>query len=394
MNNVSIEDKLKDEILSIMGYCTNCKACFLSCPRFEITSGEVTQGASGIARSLYYAVKWNEDSKDVLNELRNIIYTCTTCGSCQVTCKSVSTGTRVLDAIEKGRELLIEKQIGPMPMQKKVLDSLHKHGNPHMVTARKRKEAVSGLKLQNYSAQSEYLLFLGCSTTTDPDMHNTALALTKILERANISYGILEDEICCGEPSLKMGETGLFEELSGKNLDAFKKNGVKKIVTFSPHCFDILIKRYPSEQMQGIQVQHYTQLLSDLVENGKLIFPTGIKKRVVYHDPCYLSKQNNVCAQPRNVLKSITGIDLVEFNANGVNSLCCGGGGGRMWADFDNEVNRLANIRVQEATEKQADVLVTACPWCFTNMRDGAKVMKVENKLEVLSLLELCAQAL
>lgn len=394
MNSMDIQTDLKEKITGILSYCINCRFCLPSCPRFEITSGEVSQGASGITRSLYYAVKWDDDDPQTLQELRDILYGCTTCKSCEIACKSLSTGTKLLDAITLGRELLIEKQIGPMPEQKKVLESLYKNGNPYMVTARKRKEAVKGLNLREYTQDTEILLYLGCSTAIDTDVQNTVLALAKILDHAKVSYGIIADEGCCGEPSLKLGETGLFEVLCEKNIDLFKKNGVQSIVTLSPHCFDTFLKQYPEADMQGIKVQHYTQLLFDLVEQKKLSFPKKVAKKVVYHDPCYLSKYNDICEEPRQVIQSIEGIDLVEFLDNRENSLCCGGGGGRMWADFDSESNRLANIRVEEAVVNGVEVLVTACPWCFINMNDGVKVLNAADKVEVLSLAELCAQAL
>ncbi|MEA4857593.1 MAG: (Fe-S)-binding protein [Solidesulfovibrio sp.] len=386
--------QLKGEIIDILKYCINCRFCLPSCPRFQITSKEVSQGASGITRSLFYAAKWDEQDKDVLNELRDIVYKCTTCGSCEVACKTLSTGTKLVDAIEKGRELLIDMQIGPMPQQKKVLESLYNNGNPYMVTAKKRKEIVKGLNLKSYAEPAEFLLYLGCSSAIEEDVQKTAVALGKILDKANVAYGVLEDESCCGEPALKMGESALFEEMYTRNLDLFQRHGVKSIVTLSPHCYDTFLKKYPQDQMHSVKVQHYTAMLADLVKAKRLDFGGKLEKKVIYHDPCYLSKSNNITNEPRQVLSSVPGVALLEFGDNRVNSLCCGGGGGRMWADFDSEVNRLANIRVGEALDKKADVLVTACPWCFINMRDGAKVANAEGSLEVLSLAEFCAQAL
>jgi len=394
MSSTNVQNKLKEEILDILKFCINCRFCLPSCPRFEVNTGAVSEGASGITRSLYYAVKWDEDDKAVLTQLRDIVYGCTTCRSCEIACKSLSTGTKLLDAIEKGRELLIEMQIGPMPEQKKVLESLMNHGNPYMVTAKKRKAAVQELGLKAYAAKSDVLLYLGCSSSIDEEARKTAVAFAKLLDAAGVAYGVIADESCCGEPSLKMGETGLFEVLSEKNLDMFKQHGVKKVVTMSPHCYDTFTTKYPQDKMQGIAVQHYTQVLAELVDQKKLVFKGGAARRVVYHDPCYLSKYSKTIAEPRAALKAIPGLELVEFRDNGVNSLCCGGGGGRMWTDFESEKGRLANIRVKEAVDKGAAVLVTACPWCFINMTDGAKVLNAEGQLKILSLAEVCAEAL
>ena len=138
MEEEVIKEELRKDILDILGYCINCRFCLPSCPRFEITSGEICQGASGITRSLYYAVKWRLTDKAILNELRDIVYSCMTCKNCEIACKNLSTGTRLLDAIEKGRQLLLEEMIGPMPEQKRALESLINYGNPYGMPSSKR----------------------------------------------------------------------------------------------------------------------------------------------------------------------------------------------------------------------------------------------------------------
>jgi len=394
MQEEEIEGKLKQDILDILDYCINCRFCLPSCPLFDITTGDISQGASGMTRALYYAVKWGETDKEILNELRNILYSCMTCRNCEVACKDLSTGTRLAEAIEKGRELLIEEMIGPMPQQKRALESLYLYGNPYEVPSSKRKAWLMGLNVPSFSREAEVLFFIGCTAPNDLDAQNMAMALVQLLKEAQIRCGILEDEICCGCPSLKMGERGLFEEICEKNLNQFTSLGVKRIVTFSPHCFDTFLNRYPQEEMQGIKVQHYSQFLADLIEQKQLVFKTRVEKKVTYQDPCYLGRYNDVYDEPRRVLDSIPGLELVEFSRARADSLCCGGGGGRMWADFDAEVDRLANIRVKEALQAGAEIMVTACPWCLINMVDGVKSLNVEDSMKIKGLPELCVEAL
>jgi len=190
-----------------------------------------------------------------------------------------------------------------------------------------------------------------------------------------------------------MGEVLLFEDLCEKNLRQFKSLGSKHIVTLSPHCFDTLLNRYPQEAMEEIKVQHYSQFLADLIDQKRLVFSSRIEKKVTYQDPCYLGRHNDVYDAPRKVLSSIPGIELVEFPRARADSLCCGGGGGRMWTDFESEVERIANLRVKEALEVGTEVIVTTCPWCLTNMIDGVKSVNVEDKLKVKDLAELCVEA-
>jgi len=394
MQEQETKEQLKKDILDILGYCINCRFCLPSCPRFDITTGEISQGASGITRALYYAIKWNLRDKETLSELKNILYSCMTCKNCEIACKNLSTGTKLLDAIEKGRELLIEEMIGPMPEQKKVLESLYNYGNPYGIPPLKRKTWLMGLNVPSFLKEVEVLFYLGCTAPNDLNVQKTATGLVQLLEKAQIRFGILEDEICCGYPSLKMGERGLFEEICEKNVKQFKSLGVKRIVTLSPHCFDTFLNRYPQEAIQEIKVQHYTQFLANLIEEKRIVFQKRIEKKVMFQDSCYLGKYNNIYDEPRGVLKSIPGLELVEFRKSKADSLCCGGGGGRMWADFDTETDRLAHIRVKEAHENGAEMIVTACPWCLINMIDGVKLANVEDSMKIRDLAELCVEAL
>lgn len=396
MEEQEIKEKLRKDILDVLSYCINCQFCLPSCPRFDITTGDISQGASGLTRALYYTVKWGETDREILNELRDILYSCMTCKSCEIACKNLSTATKLVDAIEKGRQLLIEEMIGPMPDQKRALESLEKYGNPYGMLPAERRDWMKGLNVPNFSKEVgvEVLFYVGCTAPHDAAVQNMAKAFVKLLEKTQVRFGIIEDEACCGNPSLKMGEVLLFEDLCEKNLNQFKSLGVKHIVTLSPHCFDTLVNKYPQEAMQGTKVQHCSQLLADLIEAKRLVFKSRIEKKVTYQDPCYLGRHNDVYDAPRKVLNSIPGIELIEFPRARVDSVCCGGGGGRMWTDFESEVERIANIRVKEAIEVGVELIVTACPWCLINMTDGVKSVNVEDKLKVKDLAELCVEAL
>jgi Fe-S oxidoreductase len=389
-----VREKLKTDILDILSYCINCRFCLPSCPRFDITTGDVSQGASGLTRALYYTVKWGLNDKETLNELRDILYSCMTCKNCEIACKNLATGTKLVDAVEKGRQLLIEDMVGPMPDQKRALESLERYQNPYGMPPSERKEWIRGLNAPAFSKESEVLFYVGCTAPHDADAGKMAKALVKLLEKAQVKFGIIEDETCCGNPSVKMGEVLLFEDICEKNLNQFKSLGVKHIVTVSPHCFDTFSNRYPEGSMEGIKIQHYTQFLADLIDQKKLTFSKKIEKKVTYQDPCYLGRHNEVYDAPRKVLHSIPGIKLIEFPRARADSVCCGGGGGRMWTDFESEVERIANLRVKEALDIGVEMIVTACPWCYINMVDGVKSVNVEDKLAVKDLAELCVEAL
>jgi len=299
MEEQQVTEQLRKDILDILGYCINCRFCLPSCPRFDITTGDVSQGASGITRALYYTVKWGERDRETLNELRDILYSCMTCKNCEIACKNLGTATKLLDAIEKGRQLLIEEMIGPMPRQKGALEYLQRYGTPYGVPPSERKDWVKGLKIPNFSQETgaEVLFYIGCTALHDTAVQNMAESFVKLLEKARVRFGVLEDEVCCGNPALKMGEAGLFEDLCEKNLNQFRSLGVKHIVTLSPHCFDTFLNRYPKEAMDGIKIQHYSQFLTNLIEQGQLVFKSSIKRKVTYQDPCYLGRHNDTHRQ-------------------------------------------------------------------------------------------------
>jgi Fe-S oxidoreductase len=161
--------------------------------------------------------------------------------------------------------------------------------------------------------------------------------------------------------------------------------------TTSPHCFNAFKNEYPKN---GWQVQHYTQVLAGLIESGALKFSGRVERRVTYHDPCYLGKHNGVFDEPRAVLQGIPGVKLVEMDRSREKSLCCEGGGGRMWLEGTNPGTRLAQLRVKEALETGAEILATACPFCLLTLDEAVKHVQAEDRLKVLDIAEIAALAL
>jgi Fe-S oxidoreductase len=188
-----------------------------------------------------------------------------------------------------------------------------------------------------------------------------------------------------------LGEAGLFEMMVEENQEMFKSLGVGKMFTVSPHCFNAFKNDYPDT---GIQVQHYTQVLAGKVMNREIQFSKPFDKTITYHDPCYLGKHNGVFDEPRQILKSIPGVNLVEMDRSRERSLCCEGGGGRMWLEGTNPGTRLAQSRVKEALDTGAEVLATACPFCLLTLEEAVKHINAEDKIRVMDIAEIAIQAL
>jgi Fe-S oxidoreductase len=323
------------------------------------------------------------------------LWDCTTCKTCTIRCPR---GLKPMDLIIGMRGTLVEE--GHIP--KTIIDAMenaYKHGNPWGTPKNKRTEWTKSLpedlKVKDFSQgdRAELLYFVGCTASSDPRIQEIAKSLVFILNRAEIDFGILgNEETCCGNEIRRMGETGLFEELMNANIQRFETYKIEHIVTACPHGFNALKNEYPQGKFD---VLHTTQLLAKRLEEGKLSLTKEIKKVVTYHDPCFLGKQNNVFDEPRMLLTAIPGLTFKELDRSRERSLCCEGGGGRMWAESSSEMGqRLAEIRVQDAVELGAEILATACSLCVLTLEDAVKTSGNEEKIKVMDVMELLAEAM
>jgi len=316
------------------------------------------------------------------------LWDCTTCGTCFTRCpKEVNPMETVIalrsEFVEKGR---VHQNV------KTALESTYRHGNPLTLPREDRGAWAKDLSVKLMSDGAEYLYYVGCSPSYDPKAQKTSRALVRILQRAGVDFGILgKEENCCASEVRRLGELGLFEMMAEDNQETLKRLGVGKMFTTSPHCFNTFSNDYPKN---GVEVQHYTQVLANIVANDELEFTSKLEKTVTYHDPCYLGKQNDIYDEPRAVLKSIPGIKLVEMDRSREKSLCCEGGGGRMWLEGTNPGERLAQTRIKEAIETGAEILATACPFCLLTLDEAVKLLNAEDKLQVMDIAELVDQAL
>jgi Fe-S oxidoreductase len=233
---------------------------------------------------------------------------------------------------------------------------------------------------------------VGCAPSYDPRVQNVSTALVKIFQKANLDFGILgKKESCCGNEIRRMGEQALFKKLAKDNTALFKKFGFKRIITISPHCFNAFKNEYPDF---GIPVQHYIQVISDLIETGKLKLSKALDIPATYQDPCFLGKQNLVFDEPRKILTSIPGLNFVEMDRSRQRSLCCEGGGGRMWAEGGTEGTRNGEIRIKEAVALGAKVMATSCPFCLLTLEDATKTSGLADQILVKDIAEIVAEAL
>jgi Fe-S oxidoreductase len=315
------------------------------------------------------------------------LYSCTLCKACEFQCYG--------DHAEHITEIFLavrEKQVeeGNIPAKvKDFLENILKHGNPWGEARSKRGEWAKAIEgVSKYKFDDEFLYYVGCEGSYDTFGQRMAQNLAELLVKAGVSFGILgEEELCSGNDVRLLGERGLFEMLVEKNMKTFKDLGVKKIVTLSPHDYNAFKNMYP-EYGDMPEVIHYTQLLHELIKNGKIKL-SSFNAKVTYHDPCFLGRYNNIYDEPREILKSIPGIELVEMKRNKENALCCGGGCGNFYFGFLN-----SKARIREAYNTGAEILAVACPSCGTMLESASKENGLEDKILIMSIPEIVKKTL
>ncbi len=364
------------EQLELYG-CIQCGKCTGGCPVARKTTLNI--------RSLIYYMLVEPDLKV---EAHEELWDCTSCFTCVERCpKDVRPAELIIglrgQLVEGGR---IPETIGAALM------GTFRQGNPAGMAREDRTAWADGREIKAAQEGCDLLYYVGCTPSYDMRAQPVTQALTRALTIAGLDFGTLGiEESCCGNEIRRMGEEGLFEMLVEENGEMIRSVGAGRMMTVSPHCFNTFKNEYGLDEME---VLHYTQLVAGLIEEGKLELANEVSKRVTYHDPCFLGKQNKIYDEPRAILQAIPGVELVEMDRNRERSLCCEGGGGRMWAEGTNLEERLAFQRVQEAADTGAEILAVACPFCLLTLEDAVKVRGLEEQLQVMDIMELVDLAL
>jgi len=370
------------EQLELFG-CIQCGKCTGGCPVARKT-------VLNIRSMIYHMLVEPELDVNAHQEL----WDCTCCFTCVERCPK---DVRPADLIIELRGQLVEGGRIPETIGAALMGTF-RQGNPTGIAREDRASWVNGTKPKAAQEGCELLYYVGCTPAYDLRVQPVTRALTKAFTKAGLDFGTLgTEESCCGNEIRRMGEAGLFEMLVEENGELFRSAGASRLVTTSPHCFNTIKNEYG---LDGIKVLHYTQLVAELIAQGRLelgsvgVWGEGVTKKVTYHDPCFLGKQNHVFDEPRAIIQAIPGVELVEMDRSRERSLCCEGGGGRMWAEGTNLEERLAFQRVHEAAETGAEILAVACPFCLLTLEDAVKVQGLDEQIRVMDIMEIVDLAL
>ena len=308
------------------------------------------------------------------------IWSCTSCKACDEICP---VNIEILDKILDMRRYLSLMESNFPTELGNAYRSMENSGNPWGMSQADRADwadKLDGIEIVDGTSplDAEYLYWVGCAGSFDDKNKKVTQAMSKLMQRAGVSFAILgPSEMCTGDPARRSGNEYIFQMLAMQNIETLDGMGVKKIVTQCPHCFNTLSNEYP--QLGGnYQVIHHSQFLEHLIETGQLdLAGARLDERVVYHDSCYLGRHNDVYLAPRKVIGSLAGVEIVEAGRNGTKGMCCGAGGARMW--MEESTGKQINVdRSQELLATGAARVATACPFCYIMIDDGVKSQGIE----------------
>ena len=380
MKEVSPEltDILKQEGGEILRLCYQCGTCTGMCPWNQVSTF--------LSRRLIHKAQFGlvdfEDEE---------VWKCVGCKLCVEVCPR---GVEIPDIMRALRRVIVGVGAGKIPDSLRITaKNIAGAGNPLGEPPEKRADWAKDLDIKTFSKETEFLYFYCCYQAYDPRCRRVAQATVSVLKKANVDFGILsEGQSCCSESIRRAGHESVFQNLAQSNIDTFKKVNASKILVSSPHCYHTFKEAYP-ELGNNAEVIHFTQYLSGLIKEGKLKFTKEFSKKVTYHDSCFLGRYEGIYDEPRQILESIPGLELVEMRDTREFALCCGGGSGGLWQETK-KGERFSELRIGQALETGAQVLAVACPYCMVMFEDAVLTSFEEGAIEIKDIAELVDESI
>ena len=383
--------KLRDH-LTATGAVTTKQKPWVPFTMFKNTQGNQLAVAAGAQGAVIEDIYSPSLIGDVITEEE--IWACTTCRNCEDQCPVMN---EHVDKIIDLRRYLTMTEGKVNTDAQRAMNNIERQGNPWGLN-RKEKEnwrdqdpsiQIPTVKEAKKSGDGfEYLFWVGSMGSFDSRSQKIALSFARLLNEAGVKFAILGNkEKNSGDTPRRLGNEFLFQELATANIEEFEKNEVTKIVTIDPHAYNIFKNEYKDFGWEG-EVYHHTELLFDLIEQGRLTMNHRIEETIVFHDSCYLGRYNDVYDAPREILKAIPGVNLVEMERNRETAMCCGAGGGLMWME-EHVGNRINVARTEQALQTSASIISSGCPYCLTMLSDGTKAKEVEDQVGTYDIAEL-----
>lgn len=356
----------------------------------QTAATQSNEGVEGVHPEYDYPV---ELIGDVITEQE--LWACTTCRNCEDACPV--SNEHVGKIIDMRRYLVLTE--GKMsPEASRTFQNIERQSNPWGINRKDRikwveeREALTVPTVKQVD-EFDYLFWVGSMGSFDNRSTKVSEAFVRLMHEAGVKFAILgNEEKNSGDVARRMGNDFLFQELAAENVALFEKYGVKKIVTCDPHAYNTFKHEYADFGLEGVEVLHHTDLLAELLREGRLQPQHEVKERITYHDSCYLGRYNDQYDAPRDIIKHIPGTELVEMERSRENGMCCGAGGGMMWME-ETEGVRVNVARTEQALAVSPSTIASACPYCLTMISDGTKAKEVEERVQTKDVAEILAES-
>jgi len=355
---MSFTPTFNKELTYDLNKCFRCSFCRSQCPIYRSKMNETWN-----ARGRMMAVQLLREGRVPLDEkVLERIYTCALCKSCEEICPGL---VKVTDIVRDLRRQLVEAKRGPLPEHLKLYENITETKNVLALKSRPRElqEAIDKLP-----QTADTVLFMGCVAQYVYPRHLTTLF--KILEKTETDFAVLKDEVCCGSYLAELGLVKEAEEVLAKTAKILREQDVKRIVTLCPMCYNTFRNDLPRLKVTPkIEVQHSTQLLEEALTSGVIKTSRPVKMRLTYKDPCHLGRYAEVYDAPRNILRMIEGVELIELERTREFSRCCGG---TIRVPYSELRNDLCRSFFDDVPKSKVEGVVTSCPTCFHNLYSTA----------------------
>ncbi len=376
--------------------CTLCGECLKYCPVQDVTSNysisppekirifrEFIRATDSLKARLFGP---EEIDRRLLEDFTRAVFECTTCGACGQHC-SVGIFTQRLWPML--RKEMVKRGFGPVGTQVKMPEVISNTGNPYDQPANVRYSPWLPDEVK-IAARTDIAYYAGCTGAyaAQPMVRGDVLVLKAI----GVPFTMLaaEDEVCCGFPLFVSGQHDMLEDLVKRLVTAYSALGVKMLLCSCPCCVNMMTRDWPAFYGQELpfKIKHITQYVADALHDGRLQIRKELRERIIYHDPCYLSRGVGIIKEPRTVLKSIPGIELIEFDRHGMQSSCCGAGGAARKV-YPANANAMGRLTIDEAVEKKAGQLILSCPACYAQINEAME--NYNKKIKIVDIMELLA---
>lgn len=395
-NRKSFAEELSAMQIVELDACTRCGECLKYCPIQDVKGNpsisppekirifrEFIKATEGLKAKLFGP---SAVDRKLLEDFTKAVFECTTCGACGQSC-TVGIFTQRLWPMM--RKEMVKRGLGPIGGQTKMPGIIQEKGNPYDSPAGERFTPWFPEHVR-IEQRADIAYYAGCTGaySAQPMVKGDVLVLNAIGDPFTMLSA--EEEVCCGFPLFISGQHDMLEDLVRRLVEGYRAKGVKTLLCSCPCCVNIMIRDWPLFYGRELpfKVRHITQYVAHALEHRKLQIKKELKERIIYHDPCYLSRGVGVIEEPRAVLRSIPGVELLEFDRHGINSRCCGAGGAARKV-YQENANAIARLTIAEAVQKKADRLILSCPACYAQLPEAMEGF--DKQITITDIMELVA---